>query len=187
MARDFFINGENMVWVKGSSASNIANLSELGLSEQPIRVSPEFRHGEITLSAWGNQIPVEVQFMLAAVNITLTLINFDRSVLDYCVQESMGGAAAIGTMPRAGSRLGNGAARFAATNHFIGLNIASPVGGKPWRFYATYLPGNPIEFPLGNERSTVTMTWRAIPYAADPWNGGAGASGIPLWDHTLDV
>lgn len=187
MARDFFINGESMVSVKGAAGTSINPLIQLGLSDGPIRVSLDFRHRDIQVDAWGNEIPPEVQFMLAAATITMTLVHFDRDVLDVCVQESFGGAAAPGFLTRAGSRLGNNAARFAATNHYIGLNILSPVAAKPWRFYFTYLTGTPVEFPLGTEKSLVQLTWRAIPYTQDPWNGGLGALGSPLWDYTLDT
>ncbi len=186
MARDFWVNGESMVYVKGASASYIANLTELGLSEGPIRIIPSYRHKDINLDAWG-LAAAEVQFMLAECQISMTLIHFDRTVLAACLQESLGATPLNeGTMNRAGARLGNGAAPFAATNHFISLNISSPVAGLPWKFPTTYLTGPPMEFPLGTEKSSVVLNWRAIPYTTDPYNGGLGALGTVLWTHTAD-
>lgn len=185
MTRDIQVNGEAMVYVKGATNSGIGSLSELGLASDSIRISPVFRLKEVNADAWG-EAPFEMQFMLAFANITMTLVHFDTSVLDFCITESMGGAVSAGRMPRAGARLGNNVARFAAGNHFIGLNIAAPVG-SPWRFYTAFLTNNPLEYPVGTERSLVTLNWRAIPYAADPWNGGLGASGTYLWDRVLDT
>ncbi len=189
MARDFFINGESLVLVKGSAGSAIANLSELGLAEGPIRVTFDYRHRDMQVDAWGREIPVDVQWMLGAATITMNLIHFDRAVLEACQGESMGGAgggAVPGTFNRAGTRMGGGAVRFAASNHYIGLNIASPVAGLPWRFFFTYLTMQPVDWPLGTEKSSIMTTWRAIPYTIDPWNGGFGAFGYQLFDRTLD-
>lgn len=190
MARDFYINGETMVYVKGRSDSGIGTLQELGLSTGPVTVSFDFRHRDINVNAWGDEIPPEVQWMLAGANVSMNLVHYDPSILDICVMESMAGAPAIGQMRRAGARMGNNGVRFAAGgllgNHFIGLNLASPVAGKPWRFYFSYLTQSPIQYPLGTEKSVVTLNWRAIPYTTDPWGGGTGAQGTPLWDHTLD-
>src|SRR5581483_5195340 len=143
MGRDFQINGETMVYVKGSNASAIASITELGLSEGPITLTLDFRHRDINVDAWGGEIPPEVQVMLAAVNISMPLIHLDRDILDTCIRESMGGAPAIGQLARAGARMGNNTVRFSAANHYIGLNLASPVGNKPWRFFTSYLTGPP--------------------------------------------
>lgn len=186
MARDFFINGESMCYVKGAGGSGIGNLTELGLAEGPIRVTLDFHHRPINLDAWGAEVPIDMQWMLAGANIAINFINFDRTILDICMIESMGGAPAIGQMQRAGPRLGGGNARFAQNNHFISLNIASPQASKPWRFYSTYMVGSPVDFPLGTEKSVVQTTWRAIPYAVDPWGAGLGARGVVLWDYQLD-
>ena len=184
-----FINGESMVSVKGNVNTTIASISQLGLSDGSIRVSPEFRHKDLMVDAWGAEMPADVQFKLAAVRITMTLIHFDRTVMDQCIIEGMAGAGggAVGALARAGLRMGGGNARFAANNHYIGLNIASPISSKPWRFYYAYLAGTPMEFPLGVESSIVTLNWRAVPYTTDPWGGGTGSAGVVLWDHTLDT
>lgn len=191
MARDFQINGPCLALVKGRADSGIGTLQELGLAEGPIRVSLEFRHRDMQVDAWGGEIPPDVQFMLAAVNVFIPLIHFDRSILDVCIAESMGGAPAIGQLAGAGRRMGNNLPRFAGGgvdgNHYISLNLTSPVGLKPWRFYTTYLVNNPADFPLGTEKSMVQTQWRCIPYTTDPYQAGAGAQGWPLWDHTNDA
>ena len=197
MARDFYINGESLVLVKGRSDSAIGSLSQLGLASDPITVSPGFKHKDINVNAWG-EAPADVQWMLSDVNVSMTLMHFDSTVLATCWQLSMGGSLVEGQMGRAGQRMGNNQARFTAAtgspatgnnsgNNYIGLNIASPVQGTPWRFFYAYLAQPPFRFPLGVEKSAVTLNWRVIPYTQDPYNGGLGAYAYPLWDHTLDT
>ena len=198
MARDIFVAGEVMVSVKGSSASGISSLTQLGLADNSINIRLNPKHMNVFADAWGserNGPPFEIQTFLADADITMTLVHFDPAVLDICFRESMGGASAAGTTARAGARLGNGAARFAATNRFIGLNLSGPVSSKPYRFYYTYLIGEQ-NFPVGTERSIVTLHWKAIPATSDPWGGGTqqggttagtGALGALIWDNTADT
>lgn len=190
MPRGFQINGESLVLVKGRADSAIGSLTQLGLSDADIDVDLEFMHEDIKVDAWG-EAPPELQFFLAAANITMTLVHFDPVVLDVCIAESMAGAPAVGSTARAGALMGNGLPRFAPGgafgNHFIGLNIASPVAGKPWRFYYAYLARNPVKYPLGTKRTITQLNWRAIPYTVDPWNGGLGATGAVIWDNVLDT
>lgn len=159
----------------------------MGLAVDRITIQPNFRHRDITLDAWGGEVPAEVQAMLFDVNISMALVYFDNTVKDVCLQLSIGGAGAIGQTTRAGTLLGNGVGRFAVGNNYIGLNIASPIGQKPWRFYFTYLTGPPMEYPLGTEKTIMVLNWRAIPYVVDPWRGGLGATNYPIWDHSLDA
>jgi hypothetical protein len=187
MARDFFINGPSMVYVRGRTDLTIASTTELGLTDAPIRVRPQFRHRPIKVDAWGDASP-EVQFMLGSVDITISLIHFDRDVLDVCLRESMAGATSIGGLPTAGTRLGNNKPLFhpgtgATGNHFVQLSISSPIAGKPWRFFSCYMNGVPMDFPLGVEKSAVVTNWTAIPYDRDLYNGGVGSQNVYLWDH----
>lgn len=191
MSRDFDIPGPALVLVKGRSDSAIGTIQELGLSDQVINVTLNFRHKDINVECWGD-IPPDVQFKLADIRISFSLIHFDRTILEACISESMGGAPAFGQLAGAGFRLGNGKARFASGaglsgNHLIGLNITSPINGVPWRFLYCYMEGTPAEFPLGTEKSIIRTNWRCIPYTQDPYNGGLGAYGVTLCDHTLDT
>lgn len=188
MGRDFQINGETMVFVKGSSASGIGTLQELGLATDPIQVSYDFRHRDMNVDAWsGPDMPPEVQCMLAGVNVSMNLIHWDDDILDVCLRESLGGASAIGRLKRAGARMGNNSPRFAAANHYIGLNLSSPVLGKPLRFFFSYLTGPPKTIPLGTEKSVTSLNWRVIPYTVDPYGAGFGAEDYQLWDNVLDT
>lgn len=186
MARSIYVNGEAMVYVKGMAGSAIANLTELGLSDSQItmRFSPHYL--DVIVNAHGNSVPVDVQTMLEEALITMTLVDFDFAVIQECQRLGAGAPNAAGQMARAGTLLGKGLARFAAGNCFIGLNIASPVGNLPYRFYFAYLLGPAAAIPVGTERSIITLNWRAIPYIADPWNGGAGALNTYLYDNVLD-
>lgn len=196
MARSIHVPGEAMVFVKGAQGTAIASLSQLGLAASEVRITPVFKKMDVNVNAWGDA-PVDVQHMLAEVLISMDLVHFDRTVLDECIRLSMGGGgASLGEVNRAGALLGNNLARFASGNRYIGLNIASPVSAKPWRFYYAYLADNPAEFPVGVQRSIVSCNWRAIPYTNDPWGGGTaqpntvagtGALNAVIWDHTLDT
>lgn len=198
MARAFFINGESLVLVKGASDTGIASLSQLGLAADPVRITPVFRHRDINVDAWGES-PADVQWMLAEVQVTMTLIHFDRSVLDVCLALSMGGGqTTVGQVARAGRLLGNNTPLLLPGNKYIVLQITSPVGGVPWQFNASYLTNPPMEFPLGVEKSMVPLNWRVIPYpgpstsiplGSDP--GGVfsisdirGATNNQLWQNT---
>jgi hypothetical protein len=187
MARAFKVNGECMVKVKGNVNSAIAALSELGLVDaNGVTVTPEFRHDPINIDAYGGQIPPEKQYMLAQARVNMGLIHLDRDVLDACLREAMGGAPAVGQTARAGTLMGGNAVRFAAGNHYVGLNILSPVDNKPWRFLHAHLEGStPVN--VGTRVSTWQLTWTAIPYQVDPWNAGNGAAGVAIWDHVLDT
>ncbi len=186
MARDFQIPGESLVLVKGAADSGIAVLSELGLADSSIHVRPNFVHQDINVDAWGPRIPADVQWFLSDVTINMTLVHYDNLILDICVQQSMASTGQFGTMGRAGQRMGNNTPRFGAGNRLVSLNITSPVLGQPWRFFFCYLSSPPVEFPLGTQRSLIVMNWRAIPFTQDPYGGGTGALGYPLWDNVLD-
>ena len=187
MSRDIFINGESMVTVKSRSDSAIGSLSQLGLADSPIVVTPNFVTDDIIVDAWGPTIPMDVQTFLQDCTIRMTLVHFDPAVLEVCEMLSAGGASAVGSTVRAGTRMGGGVARFAAGNNFIGLNIASPVAGRPYRFYYAMLSGPSVSWPLGTKRSIVQLNWRAIPFTVDPWNSGTGATGAVVFDHTADT
>lgn len=190
MARNYYVEGESMVMVKGRSDSIIANLSELGLTSEPIRISVQNHRLNIRVDAYGDG-PPESQFMGAGATIQMTLVHFDKTVLNFCIQEAWGASPAFGALGHAGSLMGNGQPRFGPGgingNHFIGLNIISALGQLPWRFFYASLADNPMVWPLGTERSLVQLTWQAFPYSIDPWNGGNGSFGVPIWDHTADT
>ncbi len=191
MARQFYINGETMVLVKGRANSAIGTLSQLGLTQDPIQVMVEYRNLQIDVNAYG-QVAPEMQAMGMMARVTMNLVHFDPDVLEACVQEAVGGAPSWGTLAHAGQLYGNGLARFAAGdngggNHYIGLNIQSAIGALPWRFYYAYLANNPLQWPLGAERSVVPLTWLAVPYSVDPWNNGNGSYNVSVFDNTLDV
>ena len=187
MTRAFKINGAALVKVKGNISCPIAALSELGLAQDAIDVTFELRHKDLKVDAWG-EAPPDVQMMLATATITMNLIHYYQDVLAACIREACGGASAEGTMPRAGLLMGGNAVRFDPLNHYIGLNILSPVEALPWRFFTAYLSGNAMRVPIGTERKVIPLTWRAIPYGGvDPWSTGLASEGQPVYDRTLDT
>lgn len=188
MARDFFINGECLVSIRGAAGTAIAAATELGLADSPITVTPNFKHQDIAVDTFGGAKgpPPEIQYFLSDVTVSMNLVHFDRTVLDEVWRLSMGGATTIGTLPRAGSRMGGNVARYAAGWNFVSLRLTSQVGNKPWHFRSAYIVagGGGGGFPLGTERSVVPIQWRVVPYVQDPWGAGAGSSGVVLWDYT---
>lgn len=208
MTRGWQINGGGLVRVKfGGHISGtvgtdthfvsglyFTNLSELGLTTDSIDIIPKWRHGEIKPDDYGPDIPAELMAYLAEVRIKMTLIHFDRDVLDICIAESMGGQYSVdeganpnppgfpilpenqrlysggmydgfaGSMIAAGSLIGNGLPLFASGCHFISLNLESPIGNYPWRFPFSTLAEYPIQYPIGSKASEVILNWRAIPY-----------------------
>lgn len=182
------MNGEALVKVKGSSASAIANVSELGLTSDMIHISPRWVHTDMHVNDFGPEIPPDVQFNLAEVTIRMTLIHFDQAILTACIQEAMAGGAE-GVLVGAGTPMGGYNPRFSANCHYISLNILSPQLGRPWHFLASYLTSPPLEYPIGTSVSAVPLTWRAIPYPnglALPTTLGIQSAGTILWDHNTD-
>src|SRR5678816_1194987 len=110
MARNYFVEGEAMVLVKGRSDSAIANLSQLGLTSDQIVISVEYKHLEIGVNAYG-YVPPEMQGMGMFARINMTLVHFDPTVLAACVGEALAGAPAFGQLGHAGALMGNGLAR----------------------------------------------------------------------------
>ncbi len=188
MARNYYLNGETMLAVKGRSDSAIGTLTNLGLTDEAVKLTVDYKHLHIHVDAYGESAP-EIQSMGGSANVQATLVHFDPDVLMACVREGMGAAPAEGQLGHAGTLMGNGTARFTAGingNHFVGLNIISATGKQPWRFLYTVMADQPLEFPLGTARSLVSTRWHAVPYSADPWNNGTGSYGVPIWDHTSD-
>lgn len=162
MARLYYLNGNTMVTADGS---------ELGIAESSITIAINPKHKDITVSTFGDIAP-ETQAFLADATIAMALVNVDPDIIERCLRKSMA-SNTLGTMPIAGTLMG-------ANSFFVSLRMASPTGGRPWTFPAAYLTGSPFSWPLGNEKSVITMNWRAIPYQADP----STAAGAVLFNRT---
>lgn len=220
MGRDYQIAGEALVRVKfGAHISKdysnitgaISNLSELGLSSDSIRINPRFVHTGLNVDDYGPDVVPETLWMMADCQIGMTLVHYDRSILDFCLAESTGGtffrnndlsqAQFAGTMQPAGKPLGANTALLASGNHYISMSILAPQssfgpgnGGTefPWHFPACRLTGPAVEIPLGTEKSMVRLNWLAIPYDLPedrdvPTFGEVISSGRVLFDHSPDL
>lgn len=159
MARDYFINGETLVTVDGT---------ELGVCSDPIVVSVVNNHLDINVDAFGRGVPMQ-QYLIGEASIGMSLVHFDRGVLDTALRKSHAGAT-VGVMPRAGTLM---------SGFYMALRMSSPQASKPWRFPTAYIT-NENQYPLGTERSLAVLTWRALPIVADPQT----ALGAILWDYT---
>lgn len=182
MARQYVVNGETLIQVKGHSNSSISSLSNLGVTSGPINVIVQDSVDDILTDPTGKATPIDAQTMGGIATISFSLLHFDRAILDAIYALSVGGTAP-GTMGRAGQVMGNGLARLASGWLFFGMNLTAPVAGSGWNFKACRL-GDQYSFPLGTERSVVGVTIKAIPYVADPASGLALAV---LYNNTLDA
>jgi len=198
MARDIIVNGEALIRVRfgaqlPASISNIlssnTNLSELGLAQNEVRITPNFHHLDIYADDFGPEIPAEIHWMLADANISMTLVHYDNTILDYCLQQSIAGGGNPtneGTLAPAGTPMGGFVPFLASGYFFVSLNIISPVLGQAWRFPSAYLSENPIVLPLGTKRSLVELNWRAVPFGTHS-TGEISSSGVVLWDHIVQI
>lgn len=161
-----------------------SNYSQLGLAVDNITVKPNFRHLPIKTADYGPEVHAETMVNLADAVVEMTLSHYDKTILDICMSESMGGAIistppasgdlvgqinSAGRLQPAGTTLGRNLPRLASGNHYIGLNIQSPQLNFPWRFLTAYLQAPPLEIPLGTAYSAVKLQWRAIPYSYQPF------------------
>lgn len=192
MLRDYYINGETMVLVDSQ---------ELGITTDPIKITPRFVHQDIHCDDFGPNIPPEVMWLLADAVIRMTLIHYDSQILQEALADSMANADAgddaEGTFVGAGSLMG------ANGDNYVQLGIKSALPeGIDWYFPTAYLMEQPMELPLGTERSLVVLTWRAVPYTPitvttettgdSPGNmkttttpNEVVSAGAKLWSHTI--
>ncbi len=204
--RDFQIPGETLVQVKFAEHVSGIQVRELGLTTDAVRIMPNFRHKEITVDDFP-EIPVEMQWELASVDIRMNLIHYNYDTLNICVDEAMCGSS-DGTLAAAGLLLGRGKRIFESGNHYVSLNlIPNPLAQvRPFRFRASFIQTPPFEMPYGTTTSIVAVNWRAIPYVPPllpgtqvelgendepnqevPVNNELISSGSILWDRTPDV
>lgn len=183
MPRDYQVTGEVLVQVKGGehlSGGPIAELSELGLADNSIRIQINYQHTDLHADDFGPTVPPEVLWQLGDANITMGLVHYDPNILDICLNESASSAEDAGTMNPAGTPLGNYSPIFSSGNTYISLNFQATQGGQTWHFPATYLTGPPIISPIGTERTIATLNWRAIPYVGPTVEGITTSGGIAL-------
>lgn len=186
MARGYVVNGECLVLVKGMVGTEIEEITELGLAEKGIIITPKYVHKDIRVDDFGPEVPADVLAMIAECSIAMTLVNFDPYILDACLSESMGGGVA-GTMAGAGIPLGGGIPLYEEDCHYITLSLTSPneefdFGLPAWNFLATYMPVKPMEYPIGTEKTLARLLWRAIPYVEPTSDGEILSAGAVIWN-----
>jgi hypothetical protein len=179
-----------MVAVKGNANSLIANTTQLGLSQDAISVTEYWNLDDIGVDAYGNTgrpNPPDRQVFGGYAAIEMNLVHYDVGILQECIRLSWGGAPAEGQQARAGTLYGGNVPLYNPGNFYISVGVSSPVGGIPWTFLACTLSERPFVYPLGTKRSVVVLRWDAIAYSVDPWNGGTGSLGVPVYTHQLLV
>ena len=63
---------------------------------------------------------------------------------------------------------------------YMSLRIASPVKAKPYVFPTAFIEDR-IDIPVSNERTIVTLTWRAVPKPTGSGSGEILSAGTVLW------
>jgi hypothetical protein len=180
MAVDLFTAGEVLVLVKGAAGSAIAGVQQLGYCESSPTWNPVYENLDVIINAYG-QTPAEVQTMGKTATLSIPLVYFDPAILDALCSESSAGAGSPGANSYAGKRMGGGGALYSSTCHFFSVCFTSPVAGKPFTFLACHLVGQPINFPVGAERSVVQVNLRAISYSPTP----TSLAGVVCWNNSL--
>lgn len=141
----------NGFYVQGNTTVSTTE-GELGYSEGPIKVSPMFHYRDINSDDFPNS-PAFVLWMLGEVSIEMSLVYFDSTILYQVIAKSMGAAATVGSFGAAGKIM---------TGTVLTLATEGGENGDEWAFPKAFLSERPVEWPLGNERSVVKLTWRAV-------------------------
>lgn len=162
MARSYYINGNTQVLVDGS---------ELGISDGQITISPMLFHQDIKIDDFGPDVPGLILWQLGEARVRMTLVHFDSAVLDTAIRKSMAGGT-LGTMVGGGTPL---------TSSYQSLRITSPVKGKVYVFPTAFVEDK-VDIPVSNERTIVTLTWRAVPKPVEQ-SGEPLSAGAVLWQN----
>ncbi len=185
--RDFFTNGETMVYVRGGAhlAEGLGgDRTELGLALDDVKVIPRYIHRDVHVDDFGPEVPAEVLSMIAEVNVRMTLSHYDNLMLRVLQAGSLGSFNNDGTMPPAGTPLGQNKELFSSGCNYFSMELASPQANDPITFRTGYLAMQPVVLPLGTTYSKVDLNWRFIPYKPIPSTGAGGeikSSGAILW------
>lgn len=194
MGRRFVVPGATMVRVKGGGhlpPPLHQHAANLGLTSESISITPRFVHQDLPVDDFGPTIPPEVMAMMADCTINMTLVHYDPDLLNICVQEANGGGNGVytndGSLAPGGRLLGNNRPMYASGNHYMAVSLVSvSVLEQRWRFKSCYLNAQPLEIPVGTERTLVKLSWRAIPYVPMNANGEVLSVSGRLWDRVPD-
>ena len=157
MSRGYYIAGNALVTVQQPAAapgSTLLTSQELGLADGPIKVRPRFRHYDIKADDFGGEVPPSVLWMLGECFLDMILVHVDMTILDLCVREAMGGQEPT-ALAGAGTPM---------DGHYVVVTVQGQGAGNSYSIANAYLADDPIEVPLGAERSLVRCKWRGIPY-----------------------
>ena len=186
MARDLYIFGETLVSVEGkapainsdTSDPNNSGPGELGLAADMVRIMPQWNYKDLRADDFGPAVPPETLWMGGICFIGMTLVDFDKDILELCEQAAMGitDGSQDGSMAEFGIPLG-------ATSSFIKLTLGSDLQ-DPYIFPYCHLMGPPYQRPLGVERSLVTLQWRSLPFMPPSQGGEVSSTGTNIWQRS---
>lgn len=198
MARDFCIFGACMVKVKGGehlterggifNGNDLPTLqepTELGLTSDQIQITPVYQKRDVLINNFAGA-PIDKMNRLAMAYITTNFVHFDEDVLDVCFRESLAGGGDPSnrgfSFGKSGRLLGNGLPMYASGNYLLGMALISTDATRQWRFPSVFVDER-VVFPIGSERSIVSVTWGILPYV--PYSAGKDYSSLSgkLWDY----
>lgn len=201
MTREFVVYGEFLVEASGG---RLGGKQQLGLTVGPVRIIPRYVHRDILTDDFGPLSPVEVMWRMGDALVAMELVHYDTEVMNKCISMSMGGgsfdtdpgddSSLDGTYGPGGRILGYNRGLGTAANMFTTVYLTPTNDGlyEPYRFKACYLNGQPLEIPLGTERTIVRLHWRVVPYKPIETNAQgrmvetSSQGGVVLWDHESD-
>lgn len=189
MARNYYVNGETLVKLKGGAHLQNFGMSgssvvTLGVAADPIEISYNFNHQDQHTDRFTNEKPVDVMWMGGDAIIKINLIHFDNDILDTAISESMDGYSPNnGSTGIPGLTLGHNLAPYASGCRYMGLGLTSSItSGRS--FPTCYLHQQPVQVPLGTKRSIVQVQFRAVRYAKMNTDGTVAESASLLWEYT---
>jgi hypothetical protein len=171
------------------------NVWQLGLTEDPITITPSFYYTDINIDSFGPHVPADVLSQIADVTIEFNLVHYDPQGIALYQREGLAGGSAgfmdmdtQGTMNFAGVPLGKGLPLYSQNNRFVGLEFQNlSIGSSPLTFPATYLMEPPVKYKIGPMRTIFECKARAIPYA--PLTQGVnlkpGDFSVPIFGNVL--
>jgi hypothetical protein len=152
MAMQVHLNGEARIRT-GTGAANA--LEDWGVSVNGVNMTFDPMTEDVITDTFGPMVPFDFQQFLETATIEIEFVFYDSGVWQRSISRTLANAAR-GTMPAAGTLLGQGGFLFR-------LLVNSPTDGDPYNFLACKIEQG-MSVPVGTRRTMPKVTCKAIPY-----------------------